>query len=214
MSDSSGPTLAPGARLGAYEVLGILGAGGMGQVYRARDSRLGRDVAIKTSKEQFSARFEREARLIASLNHPNICTLHDVGPDYLVMELVEGESPRGPLPLATVLAYARQIAAALDAAHERGIVHRDLKPANIKVTPQGLVKVLDFGVAKVVDAPGGSGDDGTTHASGDQHRIGRRHAGLHVAGAGCRPARGQAHGHLGVWRDSVRASHRLAAVSR
>ena len=154
-----------GRRLGQYEVVAKLGEGGMGQVYRARDPRLGRDVAIKTSKEQFSARFEREARLIASLNHPNICTLHDVGPDYLVMELVEGESPRGPLPLATVVAYARQIAAALDAAHDRGIVHRDLKPANIKVTPQGLVKVLDFGLAKVVDAAGGSGDDGTTHAA-------------------------------------------------
>src|SRR5215467_9511761 len=118
MSDRSGPTLAPGARLGAYEILGALGVGGMGEVYRARDTRLGRDVAVKISKEQFSERFTREARLIASLNHPNICTLHDVGPNYLVMELIEGEPPRGPLPIATVVAYARQIAAALDAAHE------------------------------------------------------------------------------------------------
>jgi Tol biopolymer transport system component/tRNA A-37 threonylcarbamoyl transferase component Bud32 len=154
-----------GRRLGEYVIVATLGEGGMGRVYRARDPRLDRNVAIKISKEQFSDRFAREARLVASLNHPNICTLHDVGPNYLVMELIEGESPHGPLPLATVVAYARQIAAALDAAHERGIVHRDLKPANIKVTPQGLVKVLDFGVAKVVDTPGGGGTDGTTHTA-------------------------------------------------
>ena len=124
----------------------------MGEVYRARDTRVGREVAIKVSAEGFGERFEREAQTIAALNHPNICTLYDVGPDYLVMELVEGESPKGPLPLETALDYARQIAAALEAAHERGIVHRDLKPANIKITPQGVVKVLDFGLAKVVSS--------------------------------------------------------------
>src|SRR5260221_12196427 len=98
-----------GSRLGPYEILGHLGAGGMGEVYRARDPRVGRDVAIKVSAEQFNERFEREARAIASLNHPNICTLYDVGPNYLVMELVEGESPQGPLALETALSYARQI---------------------------------------------------------------------------------------------------------
>jgi serine/threonine protein kinase len=121
----------------------------MGVVYRARDERLGRDVAIKVSAEKFTERFDREARAVAALNHPHVCTLYDVGPDYLVMEFVEGESPRGPLPLETALNYARQIAGALDAAHEKGIVHRDLKPANIRVKPDGTVKVLDFGLAKV-----------------------------------------------------------------
>ena len=125
----------------------------MGEVYRARDSRLGRAVAIKVSHEKFSDRFEREARSTAALNHPNICHLYDVGSNYLVMELIDGEPPSGPLPLATVLEYASQIAAALDAAHERGIVHRDLKPANILITPGGVVKVLDFGLAKNSEAP-------------------------------------------------------------
>ncbi|HUI78958.1 MAG TPA: protein kinase [Bryobacteraceae bacterium] len=137
-----------GERLGPYEIHSPLGAGGMGTVYRARDTRLGRDVAIKVSEERFSERFEREARAIASLNHPNICHLYDVGPNYLVMELIEGESPRGPLPLDEALRIARQIANALEAAHEKGIIHRDLKPGNIKITHDGTVKVLDFGLAK------------------------------------------------------------------
>jgi Tol biopolymer transport system component/predicted Ser/Thr protein kinase len=141
-----------GTRLGSYEITALLGKGGMGEVYRARDTRVERDVAIKVSAERFGERFSREAQAIASLNHPNICTLYDVGPDYLVMEFVEGESPRGPLPLETALDYARQIAAALEAAHDKGIVHRDLKPGNIMITPQGTVKVLDFGLAKVVSA--------------------------------------------------------------
>src|ERR1035438_2247999 len=123
--------LSPGDKLGPYEILAPLGAGGMGEVYRARDPRLNRHVAIKVSQERFSDRFEREARAVAALNHPNICHLYDVGANYLVMELIEGESPKGPLPLEKVLDYARQIAGALEAAHEKGIVHRDLKPANI-----------------------------------------------------------------------------------
>src|SRR6202521_1666576 len=135
--------LAPGTSLGPYQVLGLLGAGGMGEVYKARDPRLGRDVAIKVSAAQFTERFDREARAVAALNHPNICHLYDVGPNYLVMELVEGEAPQGPLPLDTAMNYARQIAAALDEAHEKGVTHRDLKPANIKITPDGTVKVLD-----------------------------------------------------------------------
>ena len=121
----------------------------MGVVYRARDPRVGREVAIKMSSGQFSDRFGREARAVAALNHPNICTLYDVGPNFLVMELVDGEPPKGPLPVATVVAYARQIADALDAAHEKGIIHRDLKPSNIRVRSDGTVKILDFGLAKI-----------------------------------------------------------------
>ena len=139
--------LSAGAKLGAYEIVAPLGAGGMGDVYRARDVRVGREVAVKIAAEQFTERSEREARAVAALNHPNICTLYDVGPNYLVMELVEGDAPKGPLPLDTVLHYAGQMADALDAAHQKGIVHRDLKPANIKVTSDGTVKVLDFGLA-------------------------------------------------------------------
>ncbi len=122
----------------------------MGEVWKARDTRLGRDVAIKVAHQKFSERFEREARAIAALNHPNICTLYDVGPNYLVMELVEGETLAGPLPPAEVLRIGRQIGEALMAAHDAGIVHRDLKPANIKIRPDGLVKVLDFGLASLV----------------------------------------------------------------
>src|SRR5258708_6557036 len=140
--------LSTGDKLGPYEILALIGKGGMGEVYRAHDSRLRRDVAVKVSAERFSERFEREARAVAALNHPNVCTLHDIGPNYLVMELVEGESPKGPLPLDEALRIAAQIAAALEAAHEKGIVHRDLKPANLKIKPDGTVKVLDFGLAQ------------------------------------------------------------------
>src|SRR5262245_3852541 len=143
--------LAPGTRLGPYEILSALGAGGMGEVWKARDTRLNRLVAIKASLSPFSARFEREARAIAAVNHPHVCSLYDVGPDYLVMEYVEGESLSGPVPLAKALALADQILDALDAAHQKGIVHRDLKPANILLTKSGA-KVLDFGLAKVDDA--------------------------------------------------------------
>jgi eukaryotic-like serine/threonine-protein kinase len=149
--------LSAGEKLGPYEILALIGKGGMGEVYRARDTRIGRDVAVKVSSETFTERFEREARAIAALNHPNTCTLYDVGPNYLVMEFVEGEAPHGPMPLATALDYARQIAAALEDAHDKGIVHRDLKPANIKITPDGRVKVLDFGLAKVMGPVAASG---------------------------------------------------------
>ena len=145
--------ITPGTRLGPYEITGVLGEGGMGRVYSARDTRLGRNVAIKVGAEQFSERFLQEARAVAALNHPNICTLFDVGPDYLVMELVDGPTlaerlKQGALPVADALAIARQIAAALEAAHEQGVIHRDLKPANIKIKPNGAVKVIDFGLAK------------------------------------------------------------------
>ena len=141
-------TLSSGARVGPYEILGLLGAGGMGEVYRALDTRLGRHVAIKFAAEKFSERFEREARAVASLNHPHICTLHDVGPNYLVMEMVDGHPLAGPLPLDRALLFAKQILSALAAAHDKGITHRDLKPGNILVTAQG-VKLLDFGLAKL-----------------------------------------------------------------
>ena len=124
----------PGDKLGPYEILAPIGEGGMGEVYRARDTRLDRIVAIKTSKQEFSERFEREARAVAALNHPLICTLHDIGPNYLVFEFVEGEPLKGPLPLDKALDYAAQICDALDAAHSKKIIHRDLKPANILVT--------------------------------------------------------------------------------
>jgi len=155
--------LSPGAKLGSYEILSSLGAGGMGEVYRARDTKLDRDVAIKVLPAALAqdperlARFKREAKVLASLNHPHIAQIYGAD-DHpaLVMELVEGEEPKGPLPIETALNYARQIAEALEAAHEKGIVHRDLKPANIKVAPAGVVKVLDFGLAAV--SPGLAGD--------------------------------------------------------
>src|ERR1700719_2042952 len=144
--------MTPGTQLGPYKIEGPLGAGGMGEVFRGVDTRLGRPVAVKTSREQFSARFDREARTISSLNHPNICTLYDVGPNYLVMELCEGETlaarlKRGKLSIQETLRYGAQIADALAAAHAKGITHRDLKPGNIMLTKAG-VKVLDFGLAK------------------------------------------------------------------
>src|SRR5487761_147496 len=149
--------LAPGTKLGPYEILSPLGAGGMGEVWKARDTRLDRIVAIKVAKEQFSERFEREARLIASLNHPHICTLYDVGPNYLVMEYIEGVPVKGPLPFDQALRYAIEICEALEDAHSKLIIHRDLKPANIMVNKAG-VKVLDFGLAKIKPKvkPGGA----------------------------------------------------------
>ena len=159
--------LATGSKFGVYSILGPLGSGGMGEVYRALDTRLGREVAVKTLPEEFSrdperlARFEREARTLAALNHPSIAAIYGLEESedarFIVMELVPGETlserlSHGPLPLDEALKVARQIADALETAHERGIIHRDLKPANIKVTPEGRVKVLDLGLAKVLDA--------------------------------------------------------------
>jgi eukaryotic-like serine/threonine-protein kinase len=149
--------LSTGEKLGPYEVVSAIGKGGMGEVWKARDPRLGRDVAIKVSAQQFTDRFEREARAIAALNHPNVCTLYHIGPNYLVMEYIEGATlaeriKEGPIPLEEAFGIAKHTADALEAAHEKSIVHRDLKPANIKIRPDGSVKVLDFGLAKASDA--------------------------------------------------------------
>jgi serine/threonine protein kinase len=155
-------SLAPGTKVGPYEILAPIGAGGMGEVYRARDSKLNRDVAIKVlpaalaNDADYLARSQREAQVLASLNHPNIAAIYGLEGHAIVMELVEGEVladriSRGPLPVEEALPIARQIAEALEAAHEKGIIHRDLKPGNIKLTPDGIVKVLDFGLAKTDD---------------------------------------------------------------
>jgi Tol biopolymer transport system component len=170
--------LASGTRLGSYEVLAQIGAGGMGEVYQAHDTKLGRDVAIKVLPEAFAhdperlSRFQREAKMLAALNHPNIATIYGLeqsgGTSYLVMELVSGETLQdrvkrdGAVPLEEALAIAKQIAEALEGAHEKGIIHRDLKPANVKVTPEGKVKVLDFGLAKAFAGDAANEDIGNS----------------------------------------------------
>src|ERR1700733_6995182 len=153
--------LASSAKLGPYEILAPVGAGGMGEVYKARDTRLNRIVAIKVSKEEFTDRFEREALLVASLNHPHICQLFDVGPNYLVFEYIDGAPLKGPMAAKDALLIALQIAEALEEAHKHGIVHRDLKPANILLTTRG-VKVLDFGLAKQQGENRAAGDETET----------------------------------------------------
>jgi serine/threonine-protein kinase len=222
-------TLAAGTRLGAYEILSLLGSGGMGEVYRARDSRLSRDVAIKVLPSDVAAdhdrlaRFEREAQVLASLNHPHIAQIHGVddssGTPALVMELVEGPTladriAKGPIPLDEALPIAKQIAEALEAAHEQGIIHRDLKPANIKLRPDGTVKVLDFGLAKAFDPAASAGAGATMsptlslHAGGPHSRHGR----VYGAGAGAWQDGGPASGHLGVRVRIVRDADRAPRV--
>src|SRR6266852_1607987 len=159
--------ISSGSRLGPYEIVAPIGAGGMGEVWRGRDTRLDRNVAIKIVPPEFAQRFEREAKSISSINHPHICTLYDVGENYLVMELLEGESladrlTKGPLPLEQVLRYGVEIADALDKAHRAGIVHRDLKPGNIMITKSGA-KLLDFGLAKGGAPPTSAAFDATEH---------------------------------------------------
>src|ERR1700693_3253866 len=141
-----------GIQLGPYVLLSPIGAGGMGEVWKARDTRLDRIVAIKRLKAEHSERFQRETRAIAALNHPHICQIYDVGPDYLVMEYVEGAPLKGPLPLEEALRLAMQIASALEDAHGQGILHRDLKPGNILLTEKGATKLLDFGLAKLMNS--------------------------------------------------------------
>src|SRR5689334_18033328 len=155
--------IAIGAQLGVHEITGLLGKGGMGEVYRARDTKLKREVAIKILPDEFSRdhdrvrRFQREAEVLASLNHSNIAAIYDLqeanGSRFLVLELVEGETladrlARGPIPVEDALQIAKQICEALESAHEKSVVHRDLKPSNVKITPEGKLKVLDFGLAK------------------------------------------------------------------
>src|SRR5208337_2183006 len=167
--------LSAGTKVGPYEILSFIGAGGMGEVYKARDTRLGRDVALKLLPSSFAAdaerlrRFEQEARAVAALSHPNILAVHDIGQHqgspFLVSELLEGESlhsvlTRGPLSNRRALDYAVQIAQGLAAAHSKNIAHRDLKPDNIFVTREGRVKILDFGLAKTVEKPAAHGQDG------------------------------------------------------
>ena len=157
-----------GDKFGPYEIVAPLGEGGMGEVYRARDLKLGRDVAVKVlpaalaGDADYLARFQREAQVLASLQHPNIAAIYGLEGNAIVMELVEGSVLSGPLPMVEALAIARQIAEALEAAHEKGIIHRDLKPGNILVTASGVVKVLDFGLAKAVERSGVSGADSPT----------------------------------------------------
>ena len=163
-ADGTATPIAPGTQLGPYKIEGPLGEGGMGEAFRGMGKRLGRSVAVKTSREQLSAHFEREAHAIAALNLPHICTLYDVGPDYLVMELLEGETlaarlRQEPLPVNEILAYGDQMADALAEAHRQGVFHRDLKPSNIFITRNG-VKILDFGIAKT----------GPPWTNGDQRR--------------------------------------------
>src|SRR5579864_7469797 len=168
--------LSAGTKLGSHEVVAQIGAGGMGEVYKARDTKLGRDVAIKVLPEAFAddadrlSRFQREAKMLATLNHPNIATIYGLeqsgGTSYLVMELVSGETlaervKAGPLPIEEALAIAKQIAEALEAAHEKGIIHRDLKPANLALTQDASVKVLDFGLAKATEPSGATSLDVT-----------------------------------------------------
>ena len=166
--------LSAGTRLGSYQVTAQIGAGGMGEVYQAHDTKFGRDVAIKVLPEAFAhdperlSRFQREAKMLASLNHPNIAAIYgleeNAGSSYLVMELVPGDTLAdrikrdGAIPVVEALTIAKQMAEALEAAHEKGIIHRDLKPANVKVTPEGKVKVLDFGLAKAFEGDAASQD--------------------------------------------------------
>ena len=223
-------SLAPGARLGTYEIVALIGAGGMGEVYRARDGKLTRDVALKILPPLFArdperlARFSREAKLLATLNHPNIAAIYgfessDHSP-ALVLEMVEGPTladriDRGPIPLDEALPIARQIAEALEAAHAQGIVHRDLKPANIKVRDDGTVKVLDFGLAKAmaVDSSPGVVASSPTITSPAATAMGTiMGTAAYMSPEQARGSGRQAQRHLGVRRSPVRDAHRQASV--
>ena len=221
-----------GSRLGSYEILAPIGAGGMGEVYRARDAKLGRDVALKVLPEAFArdaermARFQREAKVLASLDHPNIASIYGLedssSTHALVMQLIEGPTladriKQGPIPIDEALRIAKQICEALEYAHERGIIHRDLKPANVKVTSDDAVKVLDFGLAKALEGDASSMDISTSptisrlatqagSAAGD--------GGVHVARAGEGQSGGSPGGHLGVRLRAVRDADGEDGVQR
>ena len=225
------PSSPPGLRVGPYEIVAPLGAGAMGEVYRARDTKLNRDVALKVLPERFAldpdrlARFTREAQLLATLNHPNIAAIYGLeessGAQALVMELVEGPTladriARGPIPVDEALTIARQIAEALEAAHEKGIIHRDLKPANIKIARSGVVKVLDFGLAKVWDGAPQSDLSAsprlTATALGERAILGTP---AYMSPEQARGAvAGPADGHLVVRLRAVRNAHGPRAVRR
>ena len=193
--------LAPGTKLGSYEIVAPLGAGGMGEVYRARDARLDRSVAIKILPAEFSAdsdrlhRFEREARSASALNHPNIVTIYELGQDgsthYIAMELIEGKTLRellvaGVLPIRKAIEIAAQVAEGLSKAHEAGIAHRDLKPENLMVSRDGFVKILDFGLAKLASAGGEQAGDARHVRVADATRSGTWNGAIHVTRAGQR----------------------------
>lgn len=212
-------TFRAGSRLGPYEIVAPLGSGGMGEVYRARDERLKREVAVKVLPSSFSSdpdrlrRFEQEAQAAGSLNHPNILAIYDIGTHdgspYIVSELLEGETLRsrlsgGALSPRRAIGHALRIAHGLAAAHEKGIVHRDLKPENIFITPDGRVKILDFGLAKLTQPEeGGAGETNLPTASPGTEP-GVRHARLHVSRAGARKARRRSLGHLQLRGDPLR----------
>ena len=227
--------LAPGARRGPYEITAKIGAGGMGEVYRARDTKLDRDVALKILPEAFAsdperlARFEREAKTLAALNHPHIAHIHGLeesdGVRALVLEFVDGPTladriAQGPIPINEALTIARQIAEALEAAHEQGIIHRDLKPANIKVRTDGTVKVLDFGLAKALDPTSAGTADVTASPTITSPALMTGVGVILGTAAYMSPeqARGQAidkpHRHLGVRLCAVRDDHRSHGVPR
>ncbi len=225
--------LSPGTRVGPYEIVGAIGAGGMGEVYRARDTKLNRDAAIKVLPAAFAqdeggvARLRREAQVLASLNHPHIASIYGLeetnGALALALEFVEGDDlarrlARGAIPVDEAIAYAKQIVEGLEAAHEKGIVHRDLKPANIKVTTDGVVKILDFGLAKAYEGDvGQAGSDPSQSPTMARHGTAGgshpRHRGLHEPRAGARQAGRQARGHLGVRRGAVRDAGGPKALS-
>jgi serine/threonine-protein kinase len=206
-----------GTQLGSLEVTALIGRGGMGEVYRARDAKLKREVAIKILPEEFSrdpdrvARFQREAQVLASLNHPNITGIYHLqeaeGSRFLVLELVEGETladrvQRGPIPVNEALTIAKSICEALEAAHEKGVVHRDLKPANVKITPDGKVKVLDFGLAKGMENATAVLSNSPTLVNSMAATNARHNhwdSGLHVARAGARQKNGYSERCVLVW---------------
>ena len=223
--------LTPGTKLGVYEILSPLGAGGMGEVYRARDTALAREVAVKVLPEELAnddervARFEREAKLLASLNHPNIASIYGLESGALVLELVEGPTladriQQGAIPVVEAIAIAEQIADALEAGHEAGVIHRDLKPANVKVQEDGTVKVLDYGLAKVLEAETVTTGDAELSQSPTLTRQGTQVGVILGTAAYMSPEQakgkrvGPTYGHLGVRRACLRDADGNTRVSR